>query len=265
MHTILEIQQKNVDAKGRAFRVHLVAYILADDILARPNGGTLRPILLSYAGTASAVRAFTANLRCGETAVEGDSRHGRKFELLRSLGYRYEFSSSPAGVLCTAYLPAPFHLRAGSEEQGRIEFVSAPPTWWLDRQVRELEPEHGLRARSVARARAYAAYLDQRTPLPIANDPHFHAALFDAAAAAPWTSVAGDTGFTCVGLDALGLEAPLLTSVHPDIFGAFLADLTATHLPKELAHGSHRFARSGRVLSNAAASPAADRVDGRAA
>lgn len=84
---------KKDDPKGRTFTVHYVASIQAPGICPPAGNGTLRPVLLAYAGSSSSVRAFTANLRSGLTAATTD----RRYELLRSLGYRYQLTSPAQG------------------------------------------------------------------------------------------------------------------------------------------------------------------------
>jgi hypothetical protein len=223
---------KTNDPKGRSFHVHYVASIESAALFPPGGNRTLRPLLLAYAGSPSAVRAFTVNLRMGLPAT-GD---GRRFELLRSLGYRYQVTSpAPGQALAIAYLPELFHLQPGVQDHDALRFVSAPPRWWLDRQEALLRPEVGELARDHALATAFVARLDARTPLPIANDPAFHHALFLDALEEPWTA-AGDAGgtFTCHGLDALGLATPVLCNVREEVFARFLARATAKHLPRHV-------------------------------
>jgi hypothetical protein len=221
---------KTDDPKGRTFHVHYVASIEAPAICAPANNGTLRPVLLAYAGSPSTVRAFTMNLRQGLPAATT----GRRFELLRSLGYRFQVTSpAPGQALAIAYLPDLFHLQPGVQEHDALRFVSAPPRWWLDEQEALLEPEVGSLARDHALATAFVARLDARTPLPIANDPAFHHALFLDAFQEPWIEAGGDPDvFSCDGLDALGLANPLLCDVPQQTFARFLASATAKHLPR---------------------------------
>jgi hypothetical protein len=162
---------KKDDPKGKTFTAHYVASIQATGLCPPAGNGTVRPVLVAYAGSSSAVRAFTANLRAGLAAATTD----RRFELLRSLGYTYQLTSPATGqALAVAYLPDLFHLQPGVQERDALRFVSAPPRWWLDRQEELLAPEFGSLARDHALAMAFVARLDVRTPLPIANDPEFH-------------------------------------------------------------------------------------------
>lgn len=224
--------EKEDDPKGRAFSVHLVASVIAPEVVPPPSGSTVRPILLAYAGTPSTVRAFTVNLRAGLPAEAGS----RRFELLRSLGYRVELEAPGAGSLAVAYLPHLFHLKAGAGEDGAIRFVNAPPAWWLDEQEALLAPELGTAARDHARAMAWIARLDARCPLPIANDPRFHHALYERALAQPWTSTLADRDrLTASGLSALGLEEPVLCDVDPGELADFLAEATGELLPRFVA------------------------------
>ena len=106
--------KKEEDPKGRTFTAHLVASLATPDVVPPPTSGSaIRPVLLAYAGSPSAIAAFTTNLRCGLPA-ETDRE---KFELLRSFGYRYQITSPAAGEsLAVAYLPNLFHLRPGAQD-----------------------------------------------------------------------------------------------------------------------------------------------------
>jgi hypothetical protein len=224
---------KKDDPKGRTFTVHYVASIQATGLCPPAGNGTVRPVLLAYAGSSSAVRAFTANLRAGLAAATTD----RRFELLRSLGYKYQLTSPTTGqALAVAYLPDFFHLQPGVQEHDALRFISAPPHWWLDRQEELLAPEFGSHARDHALAMAFVARLDARTPLPIANDPEFHHRLFGMALEETWTETGENRqAFTFDGIEALGLAAPVLCDVPKRAFADFLACATAKLLPRHLA------------------------------
>jgi hypothetical protein len=223
------------DPKGRTFTVHYVASIEASEWSPPAGNGTVRPVLLAYAGSSSAVRAFTVNLRCGLNAATAS----RRYELLRSLGYRYQLTSpKPGRALAIAYLPDLFHLQPGVQDHDALRFVSAPPRWWLDRQEALLRPSYGSLARDHARAVAFVARLDARSPLPIANDPAFHHALYLRALEESWIATGDDRDvFAGDGLDALGLESPVLCDVSQKTFGEFLASVTAEVLPRHLDPG----------------------------
>lgn len=228
--------KKKDDPKGRSFTVHLVASVQARRVVPPASNGTERPVLLAYAGSPSATRAFTANLRSGLSAK---SNH-HSVELLRSLGYRYLATTpAPGQALVIAYLPDLFHLHPTADKQSELTFISAPPTWWLDRQERLLTPDFGPRARDYARAMAFVARLDTRSPLPIANDPAFHHTLYRLAVETqPWCSEPSDdctSSLKCRGLDHLGLESPILCDVDPGAFADFLATVTEEHLPRQSA------------------------------
>ena len=191
------------DGKGRSFTVHQVAVIRAREIQPDSPKGADRPVLLAYAGTPSTVRAFTANLRSGREAATT----GCRYELLRSLGYRFEHSRpAPGQALVIAYLPDLFHLQPGAQAQQRLQILSAPPLWWLDRQEERLAAELGREARDYARAMAFVARLDTRTPLPISNDPDFHLRLYRRALDQPWLRTGDDdpSVLSFSGLDCAG-------------------------------------------------------------
>jgi hypothetical protein len=257
--------------KTRQFRADLLTAIAAPtlwELGATNKENTLRPVLLAYAATDQESRAFTANLRAGHSAVE-DSTSTRtlrlKFEVPRSAGFRFETHSREGGTLTLAYLPAAFALQpaATTTEPGAISFLCMPPTWWVDREAATLAASGLLRAaedpREAAHAAYFVAYLDQRTPLPIANDPRFHLHLYRAALASDWCHAPGTAPrqidhLYAEGYAALGFERPFLVETTHAAFAAFLAEQTANHLPREEAipHGAPRGASPRRLLSDPA-------------
>lgn len=245
MHFPLLTIGKPNDKKGRTFSVHYIASIQAGALFSPTNNGTIRPVLFAYAGSSSAVRAFTANLRAGLPCAVNNTR----FELLRSLSYRYQITAPVQGqALVIAYLPDLFHLQPAAQHDDSLRFVSAVPRWWLDRQEALLARDFGSDARDYARAMAFVARLDARSPLPIANDPDFHRSLLELALDAPWTHTGEHPrAFTFDGLDALGLDSPILCDVPAGVFGDFLAAATSRLLPRECTHLPARSTAQGQL------------------
>ena len=133
----------------------------------------------------------------------------------------------------------------------------------VDDQATAIASSMGSDAREAAVAAYFVAYLDARSALPIANDLHFHLALFRAAKEEDWCRVSEGSSPTpetlfAAGLSGIGFEPPVLCSVSPQAFAEFLAQQTARHLPRErrheeIHHGTPRIHRPRRVLSNATA------------
>jgi hypothetical protein len=257
--------------KTRLFRADVLAAIAAPalyDLGATNKENTLRPLLLAYAATDQESRAFTANLRAGRPAVEEGSHSFKlKFEIPRSAAFRFDTHSQDGGTLTLAYLPSAFALQPGTDtaEPGAIKFLCMPPTWWVDREAATLSDHHlhALEAREAAIAAYFVAYLDQRSPLPIANDPRFHLELFRAARATGWCHGPGNDPrqadqLYAQGCASLGFEPPLLVSTNHASFSAFLAKQTAKHLPKEetVTHGTPRVPGPRRLLPDSAGAPA---------
>lgn len=218
------------DGKSRSFTVHRLAHLLPE--VAEPSATPVRPWLLVVAASPSAVDAFSANLRRGEVA-EMDST--RSYKLPTTLDYRFRVTAPrPGSAVLWAYLPSVVHRHPGAAgDDTTLRFVSAPPRWWLDRQADLLEPDFGPDARDYARAMSFVARLDTRTPLPIANDPAFHLALYRRALDAPWLTRGED--LDTVGFDVLRLDAPLVVQVSPDELQRFLVDVTRDHLGTQVA------------------------------
>ena len=117
-------------------------------------------------------------------AVAGNSS-ATKLEVPKSAGFRYETFSREGATLTLAYLPAVFSFQPPSADAGNIAFLCLPPTWWVEEQAQAIRPSMGPDAREAAVAAYFVAYLDQRSPLPIANDLAFHLALYRAAQEEP--------------------------------------------------------------------------------
>jgi len=257
----IESKPASEGQKSRTFSVELVAWVVANSMW--ELGSTRkerihRPVFLAFAGTVSAARAFRANLQLGRIAAEADKSLGLRFEIPRSAGFRYESTSPGEGCLTLVYLPHVFSMRPGTTEEESISFVAMPPTAWVEEQAARIGPGMGADAREAAVAAYFVAYLDARTPLPIANDLRFHLELFRAAREQAWCSVSEgpdtDPGpLFAEGVAGIGFEPPVLCNVKPAVFAQFLAEQTAKHLPREqrdeeILHGTSNFHRFGRVL-----------------
>ncbi|HEX4959753.1 MAG TPA: hypothetical protein VF173_02860 [Thermoanaerobaculia bacterium] len=255
--------------KSRTFSVELLAWVVADEMWelgTTKKDNTHRPVLLAFAGSRSAARSFEANLRFGRTATEADRSNGRRFEIPRSAGFRYEPTPKGEATLTIAYLPYLFFMEPATTEQGTLSFLCMPPTSWIDREATTIARSMGSEAREAAMAAYFVAYLAARCPLPIANDLRFHLALFRAAKEQPWCRVSegcdsAPGALFAQGLEGIGFEPPVLCNVSAQAFAEFLALQTARNLPRELPHeviqhGTTRVHRPRRLLSHADA-PAA--------
>jgi hypothetical protein len=267
----IEAKPTREGQKTRIFHADLIALVAAPGLHwefgSSSRDNSLRPVLLAYAATDQEARAFTANLRTGRPAVHQQRGiSSLRIEIPRSAGFRYETFSLDGGSLTFAYLPWAFSLQPAAES-GAIRFLCMPPTWWIEREAVTL-PELGPDAREAALAAHFVAYLDHRSPLPIANDLRFHLALYRAALAADWchrpqACPHGVTQLYAEGHEALGLEPPLLVSTTHAAFSAFLAEQTARHLPRlqeETTHGQARVPGSRRLFPHTAGDPARHRL-----
>jgi hypothetical protein len=257
----IESKPASEGQKSRTFSVELLAWVVANSMWELGSSSkerTHRPVFMAFAGTASAARAFRANLQCGRIAAEIDRNSGLRFEIPRSGGFRYESTSQGEGSLTLVYLPHVFSMRPGTTEEESISFVAMPPTAWVEEQAAKVGPMMGADSREAALAAYFVAYLDARTPLPIANDLRFHLGLFRAARDQPWCSVSEGLDINpgtlfAEGVTGIGFEPPVLCDVTPAVFAQFLAEQTAKLLPREqrdevTLHGTSSFHRFGRVL-----------------
>jgi hypothetical protein len=255
--------------KTRAFSAELLCVIVANglwELGSNAKDNVLRPVLMAYASTDQESRAFTANLQTGRAAVPDPNRSScrHRFEIPRSAGFRFENHTRGGGTLTLAYLPSVVALQPGAVEEQQIRFLFLPPTWWVDREAKTIS-ELGADARDAALAAYLVAYLDHRSPLPIANQPRFHLALYRAALESTWchapSGALNAKGPLCAeGYAALGFERPLLVSTSQAEFATFLAEQTAKHLPrdrKELSPRGETRIRSPRRVFPDAARPAA--------
>jgi hypothetical protein len=113
----IESKPKREGQKSRSFSVELLAYVLANDLWELGSGAkdrSFRPVLLLYAGTDQASRAFSANLRSGRPAiVQDNSSLTTRFEVPRSAGFRYDTVSREGATLTLAYLPSVLSFQCG--------------------------------------------------------------------------------------------------------------------------------------------------------
>ncbi len=182
-----------------------------------------------------------------------------KFEVPKSAGFRYETFSRAGATLTLAYLPGVFGFQPPSADSGNIAFLCLPPTWWVEEQTQAIRPAMGADAREAALAAYFIAYLDQRSPLPIANDLSFHLNLYRAARGEPWCQTSSGEDW-CPGklfhvrLEAIGYEPALYCNVDHATFAEFLKAQTAAHLPseQETTHGTTPIRRPRRVLPDTA-------------
>ena len=259
----IESKPKREGQKSRSFSVELLAYVLANDLWELGSGAkerSFRPVLLLYAGTDQASRAFSANLRSGRPAmVAGNTSLTTRFEVPRSAGFRYDTFAREGATLTLAYLPSVFSFQPATSEVDEVSFLCLPPTWWVDEQARVIGQTMGRDAREAVIAAYFVAYLDQRSPLPIANDLGFHLKLYRAALKEPWCQMGSgsewDPGTLFhLGLDAAGFETALHCKVDHPTFAQFLKTQTAAHLPTEQEttdHGTTAIYRPRRVLPDA--------------
>jgi hypothetical protein len=263
----VESKPQREGQKSRSFRVDLLAFILANDLWELGAGAkdhNCRPVFMAYAGTDQGSRAFSANLRGGRRAAT--ENNSLRFEVPRSAGFRYETFSREGATLTLAYLPSVFSFQPATSETEDIAFLCLPPTWWVDEQADAIAPVIGKDAREAAIAAYFVAYLDQRSPLPIANDLGFHLKLYRAALREPWCRTSSGVEWNPgplfhLGLETLGFEPALYCKVDHPTFAQFLKTQTAAHLHSEQEttdHGTTRIHRSRRVLPDpvhAAAQP----------
>jgi hypothetical protein len=255
----VESKPQREGQKSRSFSVQLLAYVLANDLWELGSGAkdrAYRPVFMAYAGTEQGSRAFSANLRSGRPAAIAGSSLATRFEIPRSAAFRYETVPQAHATLTLTYLPAVFGFLPTTADADDISFLCLPPTWWVDEQARAIAPRLGREAREAAVAAYFVAYLDQRSPLPIANDLSFHLKLFRAASQQPWCQRSSGSDWSPgrlfhLGLETVGFEPAIYCKVDLTTFAEFLKAQTAAHLPNEqetIDHGTPRIHRPRRVF-----------------
>lgn len=173
---VIQPDNKNPNAKGRAFTATLVSYVEARDIVPRGND-TIRPVFMTLAGTDNELRPFVANLRTGKKAESGGGRrYADKFEVLKSSGYQVAWQRTPVGALVTIFAPDLFALDPGMVDPKGVTFCLLPSKAWLrptDAPIPDVVPED-RRDDVRALASLFIAYLDRRTRCPLIPDPRFY-------------------------------------------------------------------------------------------
>jgi hypothetical protein len=148
-----------------------------------------------------------------------------------------------------AYIPELFHLEPAQPPED-LTFLFMPPTWWLDEQEEALCADFGERARTVARAAYFVAFLDRRSPMPIVHDLLFHLQLFEAAKNEAWVQPLerGNLRFGWEGVTNCGLEAPIVVRASHAQFESFLQEQTQKYFEQEIQNGQTRLRADRRVL-----------------
>jgi len=235
--------------KTRTFSVRLLGYLKANLLWDCALGDEIRPVWIAYLGTDAETQAFTSNFRGGRKA----ETERNTFKIPRRAPHRWTTQQVPGGVITTAYLPELFHLEPAFPAPARVNFIFAPPTWWLDRQEQALEATYGQDAREAAGAALFAAYLDRRTPLPVLGDLDFHLKLFRAARQTRWVQEPRSDSHVsgrlyAVGAQNCGFDELLAVSASQEIVTEFLIDQTCSFKPKETFNGTHRLPSDRRLL-----------------
>ena len=248
----LTIESGGRRAKGRAFSVHLLAHLVAE----RGPNQERRPSWIALFGSEPETRAVVANLRAGKNArADGDT-----FQIPKRLPLRWTPQSVPGGIVTVAYLPALFHLEPAGPPSDSVQFVFAPPLWWIEALAAELRSEFGDDAPDAARAALFAAYLDRRSPLPLLHHLRFHLALFraltdDDGPLSPPTPEAHQS------FRAIGLDAPLRVSLSQSDLSEVVICETHRFQQEELRRGQTRIPAGGRILPFPAAPATQLRLD----
>lgn len=243
--------------KSKQFSVHLLGYVTANELWDQGSSGTrTRPAWIAYAGTEHACRAFTANFRAGLPASpKRRSNAEDDFEIPKKAYYRWTRQKVARGAITWAYLPSVFHLEP-TDNKETVEFVSMPPTWWVQRQAWELRKQFGPEAEDAAKAALFAAYVDRRTELPVLQDLGFQLRLYRAATKQRWFETPrgyrwGDGLLYAEGIERLGLEPPVAVRAEKKEFDAFLSVETKRFYDEVKRSEPNRLSAGGRVLRDA--------------
>lgn len=213
-----------------------------------------RPIYLSCAGSTQELRAFVANLRMGRRAYLRGARYSEQgwIAIPKTAPYRWDFQSGPNDTaIATSYLPELFELEPTTLPD-RVQFVLAPPTWWLDAQEPLVAGVPEGRRRDAAAAGLFASYLDRRTRLPLINDVDFHLQLWEAAHGEGWCTEptayprSGQL-YGRQGVDAPGLEYVRWIDASQEAVEACITAETRRYLE---AHGRQRCASRPAEMSS---------------
>jgi hypothetical protein len=264
--TITPEAKKTSNGKTRAFSAHLLGFLTADplwEIGTSGNDSVLKPVWIAYCGSEREAHPFTANLRAGRKASNGNDA----VVLPRSARFRWTAQKVPGGLVTVAYLPDLFHLEPVTPTGEAIRFVFAPPFWWIAAQAEDLRPDFGSDASAAARAALFCAFLDRRTPLPLVHDLRFHLQVYRAALASDWTHRMtepcgrGGDGFMARGAEASGLDAPVGVSVETSALADFLIQQTSLYQQEEIRRGKTRVPAGGRLLPYSREAAAQLRLD----
>lgn len=197
-------------AKGRAFQVSCLAYVIANHLWEGGNGrdGPKRPVWIALAAGPTAMRPVTAAIRMGAkmalgTATDVNQPKAPPYaEFLKSHGYTFlQQAAGPDTVTTTVYLPELFDRDPG-QVTDVVQGLVTVPLWWANtnvpadslvalaaRLVKQQKWSQGAYGEDFAFRLATAAplvlhYLDRRIRAPLPKDPAFQVYLLAALLAA---------------------------------------------------------------------------------
>ncbi len=241
--------------KTRSFSISLLASVIVpEDAWSAASGTGHRPAFVAYAGSEQECRAFTANFRGGAPAKRfaretlADAMYAAKKGDLRWI--QRKLSGSTRGRLVLAYVPALFH-RESDRSDDAISFVLMPPLAWVSHQSEKLASRMGDQAERTALAVLFAAFLDERSCVPMLQDIRFHLQLLEAAYRdGLLIEPSSKSGFDAWGVASIGLHRPLLFYCKQEQLDQLIASETTQYFEQ----GLHDTAAAFRPNVNDAAS-----------
>lgn len=132
--------------KTKKFSVIGLGFITADSLWdGGENASETRPVYLSVTGKETTLRPFLANMRAGTRADMSGASYGSNYDvadnrirLLKTAGYQVIKQKNDDIAMVTFYLPQLFQNETGMIDAEKCAFISAPPQWWIKKQVRIL-------------------------------------------------------------------------------------------------------------------------------
>ena len=240
------IRTRTGERKGKTFRAILGGSLYWNALrLGRQNDSeTAQPIWSLWLGSHHELRAFLQNLRMGREAVS-ECSSTTPLTLNESVPYVVRWRGTDAVEI---FAETPFSMKpVVTDPQSR--FVLSPPTAWVERQGVDTED---------AIASLFAAYLDQRTAVPILRIPAFHRALYDHAigygflveADSAYRSLKYTDGLVCCeGFAALPFAAALRFCKSG--LDGYIVERTEAFLKENPHHGTPSILGPRGILSDA--------------
>lgn len=208
---------------GRAFTCYLLGYCTYGDVFSNK----MRPAFAVIATTKGSHGPIIANLRDGVPLKGTRYSDKKKWEFLKTAGYKYAHQTCGNGIISTIYLPNLVNRSPGIVSED-VEFLCLPakdqikltdPPQWFNFSA------HGPACKEFASlSRLMCAMLDTRIPYPIPKSQTVRTHLLDAFINNRIVYLGDSSAFSSEGVEELGYHKGLYFKAKRDTVAKVISE-----------------------------------------